>query len=184
MSTFLLWGWVSHSRRNGSPVSGRPLERGYCWRSVRSSTSWRSRVRRAPEPVAQAGAEWAWRLMLEPRRLGRRYLIQGPPALLQLKRRARVVEAAMAASPQDEVERGRFVSADTHADVAVVVVTYNSASDIPLLIDDLRDRGPRPSDSADRCGQPILGRHGRIVRAHDGHHVGRVRRKPRLRAAG
>ena len=44
----------------------------------------------------------------------------------------------MAASPQDEVERGRFVSADTHADVAVVVVTYNSASDIPLLIDDLR----------------------------------------------
>jgi GT2 family glycosyltransferase len=49
-----------------------------------------------------------------------------------------VVEDAKAASPQDEVEPGRFVSADIHAHVAVVVVTYNSASDIPLLIDDLR----------------------------------------------
>jgi GT2 family glycosyltransferase len=31
-----------------------------------------------------------------------------------------------------------FVGADSHADVAVVVVAYNSASDISLLIDDLR----------------------------------------------
>ena len=39
---------------------------------------------------------------------------------------------------EPNVERGRFVSADTHADVVAVVVTYNSASDIPLLVDDLR----------------------------------------------
>jgi GT2 family glycosyltransferase len=32
----------------------------------------------------------------------------------------------------------RFVGAGTHADAAVVVVTYNSASDISQLIDDLR----------------------------------------------
>jgi GT2 family glycosyltransferase len=39
---------------------------------------------------------------------------------------------------EPNVERGRFVSADTHADVVAVMVTYNSASDIPLLVDDLR----------------------------------------------
>jgi GT2 family glycosyltransferase len=39
---------------------------------------------------------------------------------------------------QDACKRGTFVSADARADVAVVVVTYNSASDIPQLIDDLR----------------------------------------------
>lgn len=36
------------------------------------------------------------------------------------------------------VRRGRFVVGDAHADVAAVVVTHNSASDIALLIDDLR----------------------------------------------
>lgn len=95
------------------------------------------RVRRAPERVTEAGAEWAWRLLLEPRRLGRRYLIQGPPALLRLKRTARVVASAVPAAAQAE-GRGRFVGADEHADVAAVIVTYNSASDVPLLIDDLR----------------------------------------------
>jgi exopolysaccharide biosynthesis WecB/TagA/CpsF family protein len=96
------------------------------------------RVGRAPVPAAVAGIRWAGRLMSEPRRLGERYLIEGPPALLRLKRTARVVEAAVAASPQNDVQRGCFVSANVHADVAVVVVTYNSASDISLLIDDLR----------------------------------------------
>ena len=95
------------------------------------------RVRRAPERVTEAGAEWAWRLLLEPRRLGRRYLIQGPPALLRLKCTARVVASAVPTAARAE-RRGRFVGADEHADVAAVVVTYNSASDVPLLIDDLR----------------------------------------------
>ncbi len=39
---------------------------------------------------------------------------------------------------QDENRRGAFVPADARADVAVVVVTYNSAADIPKLVDDLR----------------------------------------------
>lgn len=43
-------------------------------------------VRRAPQLVVDAGAEWAWRLMLEPRRLSRRYLLEGPAALRQLHR--------------------------------------------------------------------------------------------------
>jgi GT2 family glycosyltransferase len=38
----------------------------------------------------------------------------------------------------NEDARKRFVGADAHADVAVVVVTYNSASDISPLIADLR----------------------------------------------
>lgn len=41
-------------------------------------------------------------------------------------------------APQVSARRGRFTTFDVHAHVAVVVVTYNSASDIPLLIDDLR----------------------------------------------
>lgn len=35
-------------------------------------------------------------------------------------------------------ERGSFVDTDNHADIAVVVVTYNSVHDLPLLITDLR----------------------------------------------
>lgn len=42
------------------------------------------RVRRAPRWVSDAGLEWAWRLMLEPRRLARRYLVEGPSALLRI----------------------------------------------------------------------------------------------------
>lgn len=46
------------------------------------------RVSRAPGWVSDAGIEWAWRLMLEPRRLARRYLIEGPPAYLAVRRSA------------------------------------------------------------------------------------------------
>ena len=35
--------------------------------------------RRAPRIVQQAGLEWAFRLLSEPRRLWRRYLVEGPP---------------------------------------------------------------------------------------------------------
>lgn len=44
------------------------------------------RVSRAPRWVAAAGFEWMWRLMLEPRRLARRYLVEGPPAYLAVRR--------------------------------------------------------------------------------------------------
>jgi len=36
---------------------------------------------RCPEPLARIGAEWAYRLCKEPRRLARRYLLEGPAAL-------------------------------------------------------------------------------------------------------
>jgi exopolysaccharide biosynthesis WecB/TagA/CpsF family protein len=96
------------------------------------------RRRRTPDRAAEAGAESARRSMLEPRHLGQRYLIQRPSALLRLKRTARVVEAAATSGPQDGVDRGTFVSRGQHADVAAVVVTYNNASDVSQLIDDLR----------------------------------------------
>lgn len=51
------------------------------------------RIRRAPTLAGNLGAEWAWRLLLEPRRLSRRYLIQGPPALVQLEREARIADS-------------------------------------------------------------------------------------------
>ena len=47
-------------------------------------------------------------------------------------------ESDFVRSSHNEDARAGFVSADTQTDVAVVVVTYNSASDISLLIDDLR----------------------------------------------
>jgi exopolysaccharide biosynthesis WecB/TagA/CpsF family protein len=43
-------------------------------------------VSRAPEVLRASGLEWLYRLWLEPRRLARRYLLQGPPALFHLLR--------------------------------------------------------------------------------------------------
>lgn len=50
---------------------------------------------RAPVWVQSAGLEWSYRLAKEPRRLWRRYLLQGPPAYAQL-RRARPDEIGVA----------------------------------------------------------------------------------------
>ncbi|MBD7958540.1 WecB/TagA/CpsF family glycosyltransferase [Microbacterium sp. Sa4CUA7] len=44
------------------------------------------RVSRAPRWVSRAGVEWMWRLMLEPRRLAHRYLVEGPPAYMAVRR--------------------------------------------------------------------------------------------------
>jgi exopolysaccharide biosynthesis WecB/TagA/CpsF family protein len=44
------------------------------------------RVSRAPSWISAAGGEWMWRLMLEPRRLARRYLVEGPPAYMAVRR--------------------------------------------------------------------------------------------------
>lgn len=48
------------------------------------------RVRRAPAWIGRLGFEWLFRLVLEPRRLWRRYLVDGPPALLALARTHRI----------------------------------------------------------------------------------------------
>ncbi len=45
--------------------------------------------RRAPQPVQQAGLEWAWRLAQDPRRLARRYLVDSPAVLKLLRDEAR-----------------------------------------------------------------------------------------------
>jgi exopolysaccharide biosynthesis WecB/TagA/CpsF family protein len=42
--------------------------------------------RRAPQWIQRASLEWAFRLMLDPRRLAKRYLIRGPRIFLLLKR--------------------------------------------------------------------------------------------------
>lgn len=42
-------------------------------------------VDRAPDFYRQNGLEWLYRLRQEPQRLARRYLLQGPPALLRLR---------------------------------------------------------------------------------------------------
>ncbi|MER7798029.1 WecB/TagA/CpsF family glycosyltransferase [Microbacterium sp. NPDC096154] len=57
------------------------------------------RVARAPRWVSRAGLEWAWRLMLEPRRLAHRYLVQGPPAYIALRRSARAIVRRPALGP-------------------------------------------------------------------------------------
>lgn len=44
------------------------------------------RVRRAPAWIGRLGFEWLFRLVMEPRRLWRRYLVAGPPALRVLLR--------------------------------------------------------------------------------------------------
>jgi exopolysaccharide biosynthesis WecB/TagA/CpsF family protein len=103
------------------------------------------RVRRAPDWAAKAGLEWAWRLILEPRRLAKRYLGQGPAAYFQVRRwsagRARPLQPEALAplvlhNPQT-TSRG-FVPLNRPADVAAVIVTYNSEYDIGALLDDLR----------------------------------------------
>ena len=45
---------------------------------------WAGTTRRAPRLMQRLGLEWAFRLLLEPKRLWKRYLVQGPVALSRL----------------------------------------------------------------------------------------------------
>lgn len=112
------------------------------------------RVRRAPSWVADHGLEWLWRLALEPRRLARRYLVQGPPAYVHLRHDSCVLRAGQGPTPSTPMAiapahsarlvgstasgAGRFVGPDGRADVAVLVVTYNNSADIDRLFASLR----------------------------------------------
>ncbi|MGV9712244.1 WecB/TagA/CpsF family glycosyltransferase [Gordonia sp. NPDC003424] len=58
------------------------------------------RVQRAPEVMQNLGGEWLFRLVKEPRRLARRYLVEAP-AQLKLLRSARLVDSEF---NQDESE--------------------------------------------------------------------------------
>ncbi|WP_369744414.1 WecB/TagA/CpsF family glycosyltransferase [Paenarthrobacter sp. AMU7] len=112
------------------------------------------RIRRAPVWVSTHGLEWAWRLMLEPRRLARRYLVDGPGAYLTLRMSsssaaqpepvapaAGGLSPAVSSTPEDGPSRapGQFVPARARADVAVLVVTYNNAEDVAALVASLRE---------------------------------------------
>ena len=107
------------------------------------------RVERSPEWIAGAGLEWAWRLSREPRRLAHRYLVDGPPAYLVVRRNSATVSVTSAPllEPRDPgqpevLPRGpsvdRFVTDDSRVDVAIVIVTYNSADHVDALLASLR----------------------------------------------
>lgn len=108
------------------------------------------RVRRAPAKVRDLGLEWAWRLVLEPRRLANRYLVDGPEAYLKLRRASGTVSSPALTpklpaptpppvAPRAPAPAGQFTPHDEHADVAVLVVTYNNEKDAPLLLESLRE---------------------------------------------
>jgi exopolysaccharide biosynthesis WecB/TagA/CpsF family protein len=102
------------------------------------------RVDRAPAFVARVGMEWAWRLMLEPRRLAHRYLIDGPPAYRALRRpgahpSARLSRSEVPSASSPARVPGVFASEGERADAAIVVVTYNNVDDVGPLIESLRD---------------------------------------------
>ena len=84
-------------------------------------------VPRAPRWMCDHSLEWAYRLGHEPRRLARRYLVDGPPAF-----------AAMRSQPALRVVRepDRDVGSEA-VDVAAVVVTHDDEEDIGRLLDDL-----------------------------------------------
>ncbi|WP_227916460.1 WecB/TagA/CpsF family glycosyltransferase [Arthrobacter caoxuetaonis] len=103
------------------------------------------RVQRAPGWVSSNGVEWAWRLALEPRRMAKRYLVQGPPAYLRLRSPARVPAGAkpVREAPAREPLRplpvpGGFAPPDGRADVAVLTVTHNNERDLEDFLGSLR----------------------------------------------
>ncbi|MGX1163216.1 exopolysaccharide biosynthesis WecB/TagA/CpsF family protein [Arthrobacter sp. SLBN-100] len=106
-------------------------------------------VRRAPEPLRDAGLEWAWRLALEPKRLASRYLMDGPPAYARLRSfsgaEAKAPVRPEPLQPASPVVAGiphspaqKFTANGDAAQVAVLIVTYNSQDTLPLLVADLR----------------------------------------------
>ncbi|MEQ6902943.1 WecB/TagA/CpsF family glycosyltransferase [Nocardioides sp. YIM 152588] len=94
------------------------------------------RIPRAPAWMSDHGLEWSYRLAREPQRLSRRYLVQGPPALHRLHR-----ESADVTDPSRLTGDGEQPGArESRADLAAVVVTYNSARVVGELLEDLRRR--------------------------------------------
>jgi len=100
------------------------------------------RVARAPHWISTHGLEWAWRLALEPRRLCTRYLVQGPPAYLAVRRRTpdapglSADPAVIGVHPDDGALEPRFVgfvAPHEHADVAIIIVADSETSLLPLL---------------------------------------------------
>lgn len=103
-------------------------------------------IQRAPEWASTHSLEWAWRLALEPRRLARRYLVDDPPSLLQLRRNSSVeashtwpeVAAPTVIDALAGDKTGAFVAEHEYADVVVYIVTYNSEESLHELMASLR----------------------------------------------
>lgn len=105
-------------------------------------------VRRAPVHVRNLGLEWAWRLAMEPRRLAKRYVLEGPEAYLKLRRHSAdgapgtmaqpATEAVSASLHAPRAMTDGFTPAGEHADVAALVVTYNNGADVCGLLESLR----------------------------------------------
>lgn len=97
-------------------------------------------VQRAPAWVAEHGFEWLWRLGIEPRRLARRYLVQGPAAYLAVRTRSLAPPAVDPATPPRPVPPSIKVPRPRVAErpeVTAIVVTYNSAAHVADLLGDL-----------------------------------------------
>ncbi|WP_213816478.1 WecB/TagA/CpsF family glycosyltransferase [Glaciihabitans sp. dw_435] len=175
------------------------------------------RIRRAPRWVVRSRMEWAWRLMLEPRRLARRYLVEGPVAYLRLRRDSALGETSPAmripetslplppaaespvvvgsiaapAAPVPAAHPGPgFVGLDGHADVAVLVVTYNSAASIGALLEsllpesaDLRLRVVVADNASVDDSVTIAGRYENVITVPTGGNLGYAAGVNRARAA-
>ncbi|MDQ0636121.1 exopolysaccharide biosynthesis WecB/TagA/CpsF family protein [Arthrobacter pascens] len=100
------------------------------------------RVGRAPVWARDHGLEWCYRLAKEPRRLARRYLIDGPEAYIKLKTKsstlpAEIQETKHLSTPAPRTP-GYFTESNEIVDAVAIVVTYNSANHIGPLLDSLR----------------------------------------------
>lgn len=152
-------------------------------------------IQRAPTLASDHGLEWAWRLAREPRRLAKRYLLDDPPGLVQMRRHSLLLpagspvpqESAEAAAPVREAARRvagaatphRFVSPARRADVAVLIVTYNNEDHINALIASLRREAAglqvrvivADNDSQDRT-VALLHEHPDVIQVQTGGNLG------------
>jgi exopolysaccharide biosynthesis WecB/TagA/CpsF family protein len=156
-------------------------------------------IQRAPRVASDHGLEWAWRLAREPRRLAKRYLLDDPPGLVQMRRHSELVSpAALGGTPTGPARTasslvsrphpvassgagpsGEFVSPGQHADVVVLSVTYNSENDIERFVASLRGEAATvrlrvvvaDNDSTDRTVE-ILGAHPDVVVVPTGGNLG------------
>lgn len=102
-------------------------------------------VRRAPAQLSDMGLEWAWRLAIEPRRLAKRYLLEGPEAYAKLRRHSTALVPSAPSVPPAPARAATtrtsrpigFTPVSNHADIAALVVTYNNGTDICGMLESL-----------------------------------------------
>lgn len=134
------------------------------------------RVTRAPRWIADSGMEWAWRLLKEPRRLARRYLIQGPPAYMRLRTNShrlpgvpcsKSVSHPSSSAVAEASRRASFASDYEPVDVTAIIVTYNSERDIDGLLASLRNEASTSQIRVVVCDNGSTDRTLRLLGEHD-----------------